>query len=341
MNNTLTETYTEDSLNKAMARAVNDGNFEEVDRLMAVEIDSSVPEVKEEEVELEQPVEEVKEEVPPPTEGDTPPADETAGEKDEAADEAALKPETKEEDKSRTIEAELHSLRSEAGRVPFLRRRTQELENELRLLKLSRQAPAPSQDDGKNTAKIPENLQKRIEDLRSIDPILADTLQEMAQTLRGEAEARLTDTTRTIIEQEQEAQEREFLQSQYTQLVSEVPYAPQIFASPEWKQWKETLSPGRRALAESAYADEAKVAIGAFIHEMQARRGTAPVQETPVVAETPPAAPPSKVQEERNRKLASAASTSNPVAKKSPGPIDEDALFLQMYADIQKKNHLV
>lgn len=338
MNNTLTDTYTEDSLNKAITKAVNDGNFEEVDRLMAVEITASEePEPVEDEP--DQPVDEGKEEEPTPTEGETPEVDDDEKEeKDEAADEpAAPTPVAPDEDKTKNIEVELHRLRSDAGRVPYLQRRTQELERELRELKLSRQAPAPSKDDGKTPADIPENLQKRIEALRSIDPDLADTLQEMAQALRVEAEARLTQTTREIIDQESEAQEREFIQAQYTQLVTEVPYAPQIFASNEWKQWKDRLSPGRRALAESTYADEVKVALGAFIQDMQALHGAK--QEPPKAGPAAPAQP-SKVQEERNRKLAAGTSTAAPVAKKGGGLLDEEALYAQFYKDIQKKNHL-
>jgi hypothetical protein len=344
-------TFTEENLAKALTKAVNEGNSEEVDRLMAVELQEPDPVEPEPEPEVEEtPVEETPE---TPIEGEE--STETEQEvpdstKDEAAPvpSAASTPEpAKVEELPENIKQELHKLRSDVGRVPYMQRRLQELERELRETKLSRTVPqaTPDSETGNEPtpAQIPDKLKKRIEALREIDPDLADTLSEMAQTLKNESIQTTTGAVQELTRAEQERQDQEFLQTQYSALVAEVPYAPEIFKSKQWQEWKEGLSPGRRQLAESMYADEVKLAIGAFVHDMQARQGGNIQQATPAatpqepVVETPES---TKIQDERNRKLNNSADPKAVAGKKTSAPLDAEALFAQFSAEIRKENHL-
>jgi hypothetical protein len=351
MTTEVTETFTEDNLAKALSKAVNEGNNEEVDRLMAVELPEPTPEEPDPEPKVEEtPVEGVPE---TPIEGEQPSEPETPV-PDKAKDEAAPVPSAastpepvKVEELPDSIKQELHKLRSDVGRVPFMQRRLQELERELRDSKLSRTvAPAtPAQGTGSDPVEpnLPDKLKKRIEALREIDPDLADTLSEMAQTLSHESAQATTGAVRELTRAEQEREDREFLQAQYSALVAEVPYAPEIFKSQQWKEWKEGLSPGRRQLAESTYADEVKLALGAFVQEMQARYGGNQQAATPAatpqepVPETPES---TKIQDDRNRKLNNSADPKAVAGKKASAPLDADALFAQFSEQIRKENHL-
>lgn len=352
MNETnLNNPTTTDELASALNKAVYEGNLEEVDRLMAVEL----PAPTEQDPPAE-PVEEVvPEDNPDEKTNETPSSDDD--QKDEAADEpdAASTPDTEGEQDTtvdiQALQAELHRLRSDVGRLPYLRRRTQELERELRDAKLNRSAGSTDPNAAPNNAKpaIPESLQKRINALKDIDPDLADTLEETITTLRSELDHVSSSRIKEVTEQVDARADEEFLQQQYATLVAEVPHAPQIFGSPEWKAWKEELTPARRAFAESQYADEVKIAISAFLNDMQARvqqqNGNVPATvaagPTGVAPTTPQAPAVSKVQEARNRKMATGASTPSSVAAKSGSvPVDEEQLFKQFYKQIQKENHL-
>lgn len=336
---------THEELTRKMNSAVQEGNTDEIDRLMAVEI--AEPEVEEEVI--QEVVEEAKEETPEPdvTQDET----STEGEvetKDEAAtDSAASKPEDKTElNELDQLKQELHRLKSDAGRVPYMQRRQQELERELRDLKLSHKPATKANAETEtavSTSELPAALKQRIERLREIDPDLADTLEVGFRTNIEAAEKAKATAAETVKEyaNSQDAKDDEaFIQQQYTQLVTEVPYAPQVFQSKEWKQWKETLSPGRRALAESAYADEVKIAIAAFAQDMQTRFGgaekTQPAAQpdTPVVSEAV-----TKVQESRERKLNAGVDTKAGAAKGSKPQLNEQELFSAYFNQVRKDNN--
>lgn len=345
---TNTTPATHEELERAINTATYKQDFDEINRLMAVEIEEKEEEAP---VETESTTEEVTEDKA--LDASNVASEQVEESKEEATDltAAASTPavaDNKEKEKP-TPDQELNNLRSAAGRVPHLQRRLQELERELRDAKLSRKteelrsAGSTEQVDA-SKAVIPDNLKKRIEALKEIDPDLAETLQEMAQTLRHDSVATAASFAKEITDHDRQAQEEAFIQDQYSRLVTEVPYAPQIFQSPEWKQWKENLSPGLRNLAESSYADEVKRALGLFVSEMQARMGN---QNGSAAAPNPTAATPvqpdqvaTKVQASRDRKLNASPSTTAVAAKQGSVEVDEAALFRQMYADIQKKNHL-
>jgi hypothetical protein len=351
MTTEVNEAFTEENLAKALSKAVNEGNNEEVDRLMAVELPDPTPVVPDPEPEVEETPVEATPTSPP--EGEEP-AEPVKPDPDKAKDEAAAvssaasTPEpAKVEELPDPIKQELHKLRSEVGRLPFLQREVQELKRALRETTPSRTvAPAtPANDTGSEPveATIPDKLKKRIDALREIDPDLADTLSEVVQTLKTESIQTTTGAVQELTRAEQEREDREFLQSQYSALVAEVPYAPEIFKSRQWQEWKEGLSPGRRQLAQSIYADEVKLALGAFVQEMQARYGGNQQPEVPAATtpESPTETPESaKIQDERNRKLNNSADPKAVAGKKGAPPLDAEALFSQFYADIKKENHL-
>ena len=98
------------------------------------------------------------------------------------------------------------------------------------------------------------------------------------------------------------------------------------------------MTPGRRAMAESMYADDVKIALTAFVQDMQARQGNANSVQVPSQAtESNPEA--ERVKLERERKLASSVSSKTPTAKATQS-LDPEAYFKDMYAQIQKDNHI-
>lgn len=346
---TLNNPTTQDELADALAAAAFAGNDEEVNRLMAFELPEPTK-AAEEEVEEIEPTEEVEEAVKDETSDEG-----IVEEKEEAAvDSAASKPdeqvEPKEEDELTKLRRELHEVKSQAGRVPYLNRRTQELERELREAKLNRKvAEATTPADSKDNVKtaIPEALQKKVEALRNIDPDTADILQDMLASMQAQQATAATAAKEMVSEfadAEAQKQHDAFLNEQFQTLVTRMPYAPKVFKSPEWAEWKNQLSPGRRALAESELADEVEIAINAFLHDMQARYGgakQAPAVEdkTPVVDQQQAEAA-SKVQENRERKLKAEVETKGAVAKASKQQLDEDALFKSYYNQLRKEYHI-
>lgn len=359
----LTTPTTEDELTKALNAAVTSGDQTEIDRLMAVELPEPKEEPQKEEVEEpEDGTPEVKE----PKGDDDVDTEDTSSEvvdedgdkKDEAAagkPDAASKPAdaVKETPEIEALKAEIHRLKSDAGRVPYMQRKMQELERELRDAKLSPRKPERSSEaKPENDDVIPKSVQKRLAALKEIDPDLAETLEEMTRTLREEAMANSQQVAQTVTQEADARADEEFVAQQYQSLVAEVPWAPQAFQSPEWKQWKQTLSPARRAFAESMYADEVKIALVAFANDMQARaqqNGNQAPAATPPVTTSEGGDPneqgtteASKVQQARERKLnTSGTAPTSVAAKRNSVEVDEQKLFSEIYAQIQKDNHLV
>ena len=319
---------TELELNSLMGEAINSGNMEELDRLMAVEL----PEA-----------EEVQEEAEPQT---TELEEGTSVEvKEEAApdvkESAASTPEVvkTQESEADTLRRELHRLKSDVGRVPFMQSRMKELERELREVKLSRNVEAgTSSADPDKQVEVPANIKQRIDELREVDPSLATLLEDMAKALRSETQSTAKHVVTSINDSEREVEEQRTVQEQYQQLLEEVPWAPQAFQSQEWKQWKDSLLPGQRAMAESTYAGDVKIALNEFARVMQARQGSATsVQQVSAVVVNEEA---EKVKKDRERKLATGTTSKSPTAKTGAPVLDEDAAFREFYEQIQKDNHL-
>ena len=321
---------TELELNSLIGEAINSGNTEELDRLMAVEL----PEA-----------EEVQEEAEPQTteneeEGTSVEVKEEAA--PDVKESAASTPEVvkTQENEADTLRRELHRLKSDVGRVPFMQSRMKELERELREVKLSRNVEAgTSSADPEKQVEVPADIKKRIDELREVDPSLATLLEDMTKALRSETQSTARHVVTTINDSEREVEEQRTVQEQYHQLLEEVPWAPQAFQSQEWKQWKDSLLPGQRAMAESTYAGDVKVALNEFARVMQARQGSATsVQQAPPVVVVDEEA--EKVKKDRERKLATSTTSKSTAAKQGAPVLDEDAAFREFYEQIQKDNHL-
>ena len=320
---------TELELNSLIGEAINSGNTEELDRLMAVELPEA-EEVQEEaepqttENEKEGTSVEVKEEAAP-----------------DVKESAASTPEVvkTQESEADTLRRELHRLKSDVGRVPFMQSRMKELERELREVKLSRNVEAgTSSADPEKQVEVPADIKKRIDELREVDPSLATLLEDMTKALRSETQSTARHVVTTINDSEREVEEQRTVQEQYHQLLEEVPWAPQAFQSQEWKQWKDSLLPGQRAMAESTYAGDVKIALNEFARVMQARQGSATsVQQVSAVVVDEEA---EKVKRDRERKLATGTTSKSPTAKTGTPVLDEDAAFREFYEQIQKDNHL-
>lgn len=324
----------------AIARAMDSGNHEELDRLMAAElteepVTEEIEEVVEEVIEEEEVLDETKDEkLDAEDKGDNSPKVVAEDEEDETPDEAATAaatPANQEADR----EKEIQRLRSDAGRVPFLQRKMAELERELRATK-ARTSQTTLDKNGKPTVDVKdvvldEETQREIDELKEIDPVMARLVERVAKSSLAAARGSADHVVTTFTQAEQEREDYEFLESQKAELVREVPQADEIFALPQWKEWKDTLTPGQRALAESSYASEVKQAIYAFAAVMQQN-------QAPVAPAAPAAA--SKLEEERARKVGSSAEVKASAAKKTV-EFDENAYFEQMYNDVGKKNHIL
>jgi hypothetical protein len=129
------------------------------------------------------------------------------------------------------------------------------------------------------------------------------------------------DAARVVTETFRQEEEEASLRYEWDILVHEAPEAPEIFRSPEWDEWKQTISPSMRQMAESAVADDVLIAIDRF------NKATGRNQ---VVT-------PSPVQEARERKLKTRTPGSEGPSSPSGNFTDPEAYFNKMYKDLLVK----
>lgn len=334
----------------AIAKAMESGDLDALSKLM--ESDEENTENKEPEAEL---TGSAIDEVP----GDDASTDEVDESEDSPKDDEVATGETKPEETSATeaatpaastasdrekeLERELQRYKSDAGRVPFIQRRMAELEREVRAYKARDTQPTQGVKISPDGVELDDETKKQIEELREIDPVMAKTMERVAKAAIAGSKAHVDHAFTTFTQVEQEHDDENFLMEQRAELVRDVPKAYEIFALPQWKEWKETLTPGQRAMAESSYAADVKQAIYAFAAVMQQAEGAATA--APVVEATPTATPAStevsdKIKEARQRKVATAAEVKTASAKKSV-ELDEDAYFREMYEKVGKENHIL
>lgn len=267
-------------------------------------------------------------------------ASEQATEVVETTGEAAQ--EAVEEDKTAAellaLRNEVHKLRSDAGRVPFTQRRIKELENEVATLRATK--AAASATPGSEKVELDPETQAVIDELRDVDPVMAKALETVARKSAAAAATKVASAFDEYSRTTQESEDERYFAEQYGLLTSQIPQAPQIFASPEWKAWKSSLSPNRLAMAESVHADEVATAIHAFAADMQR------LQPQHQGQQQAPAAPAAVVDEaaqraiqERNRKVAQAAGVPASAAR-STEEFDEEKAYLEMFDKIAKANHI-
>lgn len=353
---TTEQDVTEDNAEfNSIAKALNEGDYTSLDRLMTAEtkektpvpedksLDTSDEDKDETDVDDEQKLTDdsnnESEEDGNKTETDDgkPDKDTESSDDPEAATSAA----STDKDDKQNLEQELHRLRSDAGRVPYMQRRLAELEREVRAYKA--RTPNAS-NDGKTQAKtvdlssieLDADTQKEIDDLKETDPLMAKMFERVAKTAIAAANSRADHVVDTFTESDAKAEDERFFLEQKSELTRMVPQHEAVFALPEWRQWKDSLTPGLRAMAESGLASEVSQAIYAFAADMQRGRQAAGSNDTQV----PPTDKPSAVSDERARKVASSSETKNSAAKKTQ-ELDEDAYFSEMYKKLGKDSNIL
>lgn len=343
----------------AIAKALSEGNDDDLGRLMAAEDKpeddpeaSEVPEKVEESAESEDTDAEEedssddKEDKPESkvTKGEEVPATKVETKDNKEAAPAASTANVELED----LKAKLHRAQSDAGRVPYLQRQLADLQRQLRAEKArdaaddKRGKPASTKVED---VELDEETQQSINDLKEIDPVLAKTLERGIKAALTAANRKVDHVVTTFTEEDQRMADEQFISEQIGILSQRVPQYQQIFASPEWRAWKDTLTPGQRALAESSYANEVEQAIYAFAAEMQRVHGQQTQTQTAAPSKTEDATPPvqqekNPVKEARDHRMATAAATKNPAAKQTK-ELDDKAVFEEFYKNIQKENHLL
>lgn len=215
-----------------------------------------------------------------------------------------------------SLRSELHRYKSDAGRVPFLNRRVQELERQLEDV---RRSPAPTPDD---KVELPAGVRERIERIREVDPETADAMEEVykasaakAEEVRAAQEAEITNR--------RQREDGEYLQKEAERLFAIIPEAPQVFASEKWKLWKSKLPPNFRALAESNNADEVAEALRNF--KVDAERHLGGYDWAPKPVEQ------SRVAATKDRRLTTAPRVRRAAARPVTSEFDVDQIFKEAY----------
>lgn len=227
-------------------------------------------------------------------------------------------------DELASLKQELHRAKSDAGRLPHMQRRVQELERELTKLR----TPASKPD---NDEVIPAKLKERIERLKEIDPDLAELI-ETSHSENAAATRELAAAYERSIKLQQEREEAEYVSREYDKVISAVPEAEEVFRSPEWSRWVGMLSPNHRAMAESSDANEVLTALAAFKVDATNYFGGYKWGDTTTTSKPEPQVSPSVRAAENSRanRLASSA-TVKPAAARATTELDLEDLFKQAF----------
>lgn len=210
-----------------------------------------------------------------------------------------------------------HRLKSDAGRVPGLQRKLAELDKKLQEMAEKSAATNENGDDASGDAIDNEHLAI----IRETDPTLAAAIEKSIAAALKSAKRSSVDAARVVTETFRQEEEEANLRHEWNVLVQEAPDAPEIFRSKEWDEWKQTISPSMRLLAESATADDVLIAIDRF------NKATGRNQ----------AVTPSPVQEARERKLKTRTPGSEGPSSPSSGFTDPEAYFNKLYKDLLPK----
>lgn len=217
-----------------------------------------------------------------------------------------------------SLRQELHRAKSDAGRVPYLNRRVQELERKLEDMSRS---PAPKPDA---KVDLPTSVKERIDRIREVDPETADAMEEVYRASAAQA-AEVRAVQEADIAKRREKEDNEYLQNEAQRLFAIIPEAPQVFASDKWKLWKSKLPPNFRALAESSNADEVAEALRNFKVDAERHLGgyewATPAAQAVVTT----------AAASRDRRLATAPRVRKPAARPITSEFDAEALFKEAY----------
>lgn len=210
-----------------------------------------------------------------------------------------------------------HRLKSDAGRVPGLQRRLAELDKKLQELAERSAATTEDGDDASKDAFDNEHLAI----IRETDPTLAAAIEKSISAALVAANKRSVEAARVVTDTFRQEEEEAALRQEWDILVQEAPDAPEIFRSQEWDEWKQTITPSMRMLAESSVAEDVLIAIDRFNKTMGRTQ----------------AVQPSPVQEARERKLKTRTPGSEGPSSPSSTNLDEEAYFNKLYKDLLPK----
>lgn len=304
---------TEEELFNDMQKAIQSGDPAELDKLFKEE---------EGEVQVEEPVvtpePEVKDETDPtpskepekeePNKQEPSPDDEFAG-----LDEPVRK---KFEALKEERDALERKMKSEVGRVPYLQRELANTKREIEEFKRKLQEPPKKDDKSDSPAPKQGSVAQKLAQLREVDPALADILEamqaEVINPLREDLGNEVNSLKTMFASKEQEQQ----WQSERSRLLERYPQADEIFKLPLYRDWKETLTPGQRALVDSGLADDMFVALEQFARYASVYHPELVGEPAQPAAATTTTTTPTKTVEERTRKLAARAPVSASTAPK-------------------------
>lgn len=245
-------------------------------------------------------------------------------------------PESSTEDLA-SIREQLHRAKSDAGRVPHLNRKVQELERELTRLR----TPAATPD---TPSDLPANLKTRIEKMKEIDPEMAEILEETYRASSARTEEVAAAYSR-YTQSQQAREDEQHLQSEYSKVIAAIPEAEAVFRSPEWEDWKKRLTPNHLAMADSIHSNEVINALQAFQHDAQHLYGgykwKAQPAPTPAAVAAPPQSSPTAraVETSRQNRLVNSTTVKAETGRATNEP-DLEALFKSAYQNVIDSNKI-
>lgn len=313
----MTDEFDPNKLFNEVSKAMQDDDINKISDLLAKEspdeeeqLDTELPA---EENTLDEPeVEDVEDE----DEDSSPPKEEAGKETDDPLAELRAQ--------LAAVQKENQALRSQAGRVPHVQRKLDELDKKLAQLTASPSSQA--------SAKITPKVDQLLKDIDETDPVLAKALKEVVATavegIDEEHRSREIESLRMLREQEGRA----YQEAEAARLLEMYPMAPQVFTSPQWAAWKKEQPDHILKLAQSDNADAVALAFDLYAKDMQAKHPEL-VPATQVGNEKA-----NKVEEERQRKKQTAANLDRPNAPvKDKGPQNPEALFAKFSEEIRKE----
>lgn len=325
-------------VSKSIQNADNDKLSELMEEDASLE-EAPIEEVKPEDVEeskdspTEQPEDKDDKEEVTPSDEKTEEADDEK--KDEVAEPDEL---TKLREQLAKVSKENHALKSQAGRVPHVQRKLQELDKKLEEIAKLKASPS-----SQPSAKIKPKIDDLLKGVKSTDPELAEAISNaIAEATDGLAADSLTSEEKTLrLIRDNEHQTYQDLEA--NRLLEMYPNAPDVFASSSWAEWKSTQSPRMQGLATSDSADDVATAFELYARDMVAKhpelaaKPEAAKEDTPAV-KSAEALKAEQIETERKRKKETSANVSNPSAPGKVGmPDDPEALFNRYSESIRKE----
>jgi hypothetical protein len=304
-----------------MTKDVNEQFFEEVSAAMEKNDRESMQTLMGavEEEEVKEPNQEVAaEEIDVETDGTIDePVDKTRTEEESEEDEDETTKLKRELEEARTAQ---HRLKSDAGRVPGLQRKLAELDKKLQTMAEHSAKPDSDAEGDASLADAFDNEHFAL--IRETDPTLAAALQATFNRMVTSTKKQSVEAAREVTNTFREVEEQEDRYREFDKLVSVVPEAPEIFKSPEWTQYKDTLTPNQRQLAESGYAEDVVLAIERF----NIYTGKVPSKQA------------ANVSEERARKLTAKVPGSSAASPAQRQETDPEAYFKKIFEEQRKLN---